>query len=179
MGKNFPSSIHCEKSHSTLLQWSALFVPHFTWTLNASLNFWVSDQWNGDGNIQKAFQGLWNFLLFFIMTKKKKTRYVRPYAFYSNILPMPAFVASSLIFWCLWGVGLHPLPRGPSKTVSTSEQKCMNSKLRLGRRQEKKKKTTWSPNLYTFHVMKTNYKIRMHYHNCLYLCFKEFAVFWI
>lgn len=30
---------------------------------------------------------------------------------------------------------------------------------------------------YVFHAMKTNYKIRMHYHNCLYLCFKEFAVF--
>lgn len=30
---------------------------------------------------------------------------------------------------------------------------------------------------YMFLVMKTNYKIRMHYHNCLYLYFKEFAVF--
>jgi len=97
-------------------------------------------QWNGNGNIQKASQGLCNFLLFFIMEKKKKTRYVTPYAFYSKILPVPAFVAFSFIFWCLWGVGLFHLPHGPSKTVSTSgNRNAWTPHSDLGKEEDRKK----------------------------------------
>lgn len=74
-------------------------------------------------------------------------------------------------------VSFYPLLHGPPRAGSKAGNRdAWTSNSELEGEEDIKKSEAQT---YVFHAMKTNYKIRMHYHNCLYLCFKEFAVFWI